>query len=246
MQMQNRLVQPEPNPLRRKQLERLVQKLGLTDLRVVNWSLLDLALTHPSADPECNYEHLEFVGDAVLRLVSAQLLTEIYGDLPVGELAAIRSILVSDRTLAEIAQVYSLDRYLIKSSSAEGDRTGLNSRLADALEAVLGALYFSDPSLVLVRSWLDTHLQPLAETIRQDPARQNYKAAFQEWTQHHYQQLPTYETQETDPIHNSAKRFTAQIWFQGKCWGQGQGRSMKAAEQAAAKVAFAKIEENTV
>jgi ribonuclease-3 len=229
------------HPHRQKELERLVQKLGLGTEQPIQWSLLDLALTHPTASREANYEHLEFVGDAVIRLVAAKFLTETYPQMPVGELAAIRSVLVSDRTLAEIATCYSLDRYLLKSSSAERDRTGLNTRLADALEAVIGALYLSSQDLTLIRPWLDTHLQSFAQAVHEDPARHNYKAALQEWTQGELQQLPEYRVTETDPTHDAAERFTAEVWLQGECKGQGKGRSIKAAEQAAARSAFSAI-----
>lgn len=226
------------DPSRQKQLEQLLRKLGVTNVQSVQWSLLDLALIHPSFATDANYEHLEFIGDAVVRLVTAEFLQEIYGTLPVGELAAIRSILVSDQTLAKIATSYNLDRYLVKSTAAENDRTGVNSRLADAFESVLGALYLSTKNFTLIRPWLDTHLQSLAEAIHQDPARKNYKAALQEWSQSQIQQLPNYRVQETNPTHDAPDRFTAEVWLQDQCYGQGTGRSIKAAEQAAAQQAF--------
>ncbi|HAG80636.1 MAG TPA: ribonuclease III [Cyanobacteria bacterium UBA12227] len=229
------------DPRRKKQLQTLVQKLGLAAHIPVNWSLLDLALTHPSISPDANYEQLEFVGDAVVRIASSELLFETYPNSSVGEFAAIRSVLVSDRILAEIAKCYGLERYLLVSNSAAADTIGETSRLADAFEAVLGALYLSTHTLELVRPWLDPHFQQLAAEIRQDPARQNYKDALQEWTQAHYKILPDYRLTETSLIHGDTDRFTAQVWLKGKCLGEGKGRSKKAAEQAAAKQAFGKI-----
>ena len=233
------------DPRRHKQLQKFVQKLGLPEQVTLNWSLLDLALTHPSISAEANYEQLEFVGDAVVRLATSELLLETYPNSEVGEFAAIRSVLVSDRILAQIARTYGLQRYLLVSGSAAHDRAGETSRLADALEAVLGALYLSTHTLELVRPWLDPHMEQLAAEIRQDPARQNYKDALQEWTQANYKILPDYRIRETDLTHGGANRFTAEVWLQNRRLGEGTGRSKKAAEQAAAKQAFWVIREQT-
>ncbi len=226
------------DPRRQKQLEKLVQKLGVLDLAPINWSLLDLALTHPTISATANYEQLEFIGDSVVRLAASEFLWENYPNSSVGEFSAIRKVLVSSRTLAQIAASYGLERYLLVSRSAAGDVAGLTSRLADAFEAVLGVLYLSTHNLAIVRSWLDTHFEQHTNEIRSDPARLNYKEALQEWTQAHYKILPEYRVQETSKLHGDAEMFTAQVWLQGKRWGQGTGNSKKAAEQAAAKDAF--------
>lgn len=229
------------DPRRSKQLRQFVQKLGLSEQAPVQWALLDLALTHPSISAETNYEQLEFVGDAVVRIATSEFLYETYPNALVGEFAAIRSVLVSDRILAQLAQIYGLERYLVVSSSAATDTAGETSRLADAFEAVLGALYLSTHTLELIRPWLDPHLQQLAAEIRNDPARQNYKDALQEWTQAHYKLLPEYRLKETSLAHNDAQRFTAEVWLQDRRLGEGKGRSKKAAEQAAAKQAFLEV-----
>jgi len=228
-------------PRRQKQLQSLVQKLGLTAQAPVQWQLLDLALTHPTISAQANYEQLEFVGDAVVRLVAAEVLWETYPDCPVGEFAAIRSVLVSDRILAQLAAEYGLELYLLVAGSASTDKAGQETRLADAFEAVLGALYLSTHTLKLVRPWLDPHFKQLAAQIRSDPARLNYKAALQEWTQAHFKVLPEYRVQEISQPRDSLERFTAEVWLQGRQLGQGTGRSIKAAEQAAAQVAFLAI-----
>jgi ribonuclease-3 len=231
--------------IRQDQLERLVQKLGLEIGSPQNcplrWDLLDRALCHPSAHPVEHYEHLEFLGDGVIRLAAAQFLTETYPDLPVGELAAVRSVLVSDRTLTEIARVYSLDRYILVTSAVKQDELGISRRLAEGLEALLGALYLSTQDLSLIRSWLDGHFQDLAQNVLADPARQNYKAALQEWTQAHFQALPEYRVKELNRQIGSDNRFGAEVWFQNHLLGQGQGRSRKLAEQNAAQEAFIRL-----
>jgi ribonuclease-3 len=145
---------------------------------------------------------------------------------------------VSDRILAQLAREYSLQLYLLVAGSATSDKIGLESRLADAFEAVLGALYLSTNNLELIRPWLDFHLKKLATEIRLDPARLNYKAALQEWTQAEFKVLPEYRVTEVNQSNQNQERFAAEVWLHDNKLGEGKGRSIKAAEQAAAKVAF--------
>ncbi|MEA5509095.1 ribonuclease III [Crocosphaera sp. UHCC 0190] len=226
------------DPRRDKQLRNFIQKLGLSDTISVDWELLDLALTHPTISRDKNYQQLEFVGDSVVRLVAAEVLLENYPNALVGEFAAIRSMLVSDRALAEFAESYGLDRYLLISESAAQDKIGRVSWLADAFEGVLGALYLSTHTMNLVRPWLDPLLIAKAVEIRQDPALQNYKDALQEWTQAQYKMLPDYRVTEQPLSGDMEARFLAEVWLKDRKLGTGQGRSKKLAEQAAAKEAF--------
>jgi ribonuclease III len=225
-------------PRRQRQLENLVKKLGLPLEAPIKWNLLDMALTHPTVSESANYEQLEFVGDAVVRLVAAVVLWDNYSDCSVGDFAAIRSVLVSDRILAQLARSYGLELYLLVAGSATTDQVGQESRFADSFEAVLGALYLSTNNLDLIRPWLDPHFKELTAEIRLDPARLNYKAALQEWTQAQYKVLPEYRVVEIQQVQHNQDRFSAEVWLHGKKLGQGKGRSIKAAEQAAAKVAF--------
>ena len=243
------------DPRRQKQLQQLIQKLGLPTNAPVNWSLLDLALIHPSACETRNYEQLEFVGDAVIRLISAEILLETYPEETVGEFAAVRSIVVSDRVLAELADYYGIEPYLIIGSNTRGNRIGRRSWLADAFEAILGALYLSTHNMDLIRPWLDRALQQQSAKVRSDPARENYKDALQEWTQGKYKILPKYKVTETRKPSTKERIFVAEVWLRGlaegealgtpqsrsrrdRFLGKGLGRSKKAAEQAAAKDAF--------
>ena len=230
------------NPQRQQELVRLVAKLGLVDQESVRWDLLHQALVDISSSADHNNEVLEFLGDAALRLAAAEFLQERYPQMSVGEMAAVRSQLVSDRTLAILARDHSFDRYLRISSSAAGDRAGQNSRLADAFEAVLGALYLSSQNLGLIRPWLDSHFERLTQAIKDDPARQNYKAALQELTQAHSKQLPDYTVQEISQNHGDLERFHAQVAYQGKLWGEGKGPSIKQAEQRAAQQAYQQLQ----
>lgn len=223
---------------RRQQLFTFAQSLGLDAQSPIRWDLLDLALIHPSVVGEQNYERLEFVGDAVIKLAAAQFLYETYPNESEGNLSAIRAALVSDRSLARVAHYYQLDHYLLVGSSARGDKVGQETRLAAALEAVLAALYLSLGNLNLIRPWLDVHLKEAAENIRLDPTFQNYKGALQALTQAHHQLLPEYRVQEIGQTYGDQERFLAEVWLLGQLLGQGKGKSKKAAEQEAARAAF--------
>ena len=172
------------HPRRRQELVQSIDRLGLPVNTQVNWKLLDIAFTHPTMGVP-NYEQLEFIGDSVVRLAASEFLMETYPDKSVGDFSAIRKVLVSDRILSQIADGYQFDRYLTLAASAIGDPSGRVSRLADAFEAVLAALYLTTNNLTLVRPWLDPHFRRLSAEILEDPARQNYKDALQEWTQGH-------------------------------------------------------------
>ncbi|WP_299485844.1 ribonuclease III [Acaryochloris sp. IP29b_bin.137] len=235
-------------PQRRRQLEKLIARLGLSTTAQIRWDLLDQALTHSSAAADANYEQLEFAGDSVVRLLVAVLLWDNHAQGTVGEWSAIRSVLVSDRNLATLAAQYGLDRFLLLGPSASKDTQGQESRLADAFEALLGALYLSTSDLSLIQPWLTPHLQIQAAQVKTDPAYQNYKAALQQWTQATYQQLPDYRVQEnfSQSRPNQNERFTAEVWLQGQLLGTGKGRSIKAAEKAAAYTAYLQLQSLTI
>ncbi len=230
---------PEP---RQRSLQKLITKLGLTDTTAIQWPLIDQALTHITADSARNYERLEFVGDAVVRLVTATFLFSTYPELPEGELSAIRAVLMSDRVLTQIAQRYGLSRYVLMNASAAADAPAQNTIAAAAFEALLGSLYLSRPDFSLIHPWLDPHLEEFAEAVNQDPAHRNYKGALQGLTQGRYQVLPDYQVEEVTLVHGHPERFLAQVWLQGKVWGEGKGPSKKLAEQAAAQEALAALQ----
>ncbi|WP_228040535.1 ribonuclease III family protein [Nodosilinea sp. LEGE 07088] len=194
-------------------------------------------MTHKSADVDYNYEQLELLGDAVLRLAATECLQEAFADLSVGELSAVRSVLISDRTLGQLGQDMGLAPLL---RVGPGMTVG-PTHLADALEAVVAVFYLETHTLELVRTWLDAKLHPLAVTVRRDPARQNYKVALQELTQARSKTLPEYRTVEQRPVDGDPERFAATVWFQSACWGRGYGPTKKQAEQAAAAVAYDRL-----
>lgn len=223
---------------RKKQLEILLHKLGLVDIKQVDLSLVDLALTHSSISQTANYQKLEFVGDSVVRLTAAEILLENYSEAPVGDYGAVRSVLVSDQHLAEIAENYGIESCILTAVSINHNHGAKTSLLADTFEAILGALYLSTRNMSLVRPWLDPILIAKANEVLACPARQNYKDALQEWTQSEYKLLPEYRVIENKDIKNHTERFIAQVCLKDQQLGQGKGRTKKAAEQAAAKDAF--------
>ncbi|WP_404788019.1 ribonuclease III [Altericista sp. CCNU0014] len=226
---------------RQRQLEQLVERLGLPSTAKVQWSLLDLALTHVSYSAADNYEQLEFLGDAVLRLFVAQHLWVNDRNDTVGQWTAVRSVLVSDRVLSKIAYTFGFERFLLVAPSAARDTKGETSRLANTLEAVIGALYLSTHDFELVAPWLKPELEQQAEQVRSDPTYQNYKAALQQWTQGHYRLLPEYRVEEQIASQTPLSRFSAEVWLQGECLGVGTGPSRKSAEKAAAQIAYSKL-----
>jgi ribonuclease III len=232
---------PSPAPdlpsHRLRQLKQCAQDLGLPTSPGFSWVRLDQALTHKSVDATYNYEQLELLGDAVLRLVATEFLQQTFPAASVGEISAVRSPLISDRTLGQLAQTLGLAPYL-----AVADGMGVGpTHLADALEAVVAALYLETHSLEAIHSWLDAPLQQLTATIGQDHHRQNPKLALQELTQAHRKVVPQYRTVEQNPVDGDPHRFKSAVWFQSVCWGIGHGPTKKQAEQAAAAAAYDRL-----
>lgn len=230
-------------PARRRSLQQLLTRLGFTEVSDINWELLDLALVHPSLNHDRNNDRLEFFGDAVLRIAATEFLYTTFPDRAVGVLSAIRSDLISDAHLAELADLYGLDRFLEMGASARHDPKGRTRRLSDAFEAVLGALYLSWQSregeaIRRLRGWLDPHFRRRTLEVLRDPTHHNAKAALQELTQGVWGELPHYRvvSSQDHPPH-----FSVEVWGRDRCWGEGEGRSKKIAEMAAAKQAYLAI-----
>lgn len=214
----------------------LEEELGYT---FTNRSLLGLALTHRSVsadDPsKKDNERLEFLGDAVLQLAVTAYIYDAFPDLHEGNLAKIRAGLVSRPILADVARSIGLAQH-IELTSAE-ERTGgreKDSIMADALEAVIGAV-FVDSGLVpatdvVLRLWGSR----IDERARR-PGLKDYKTRLQEVLAKDGR-LPVYESEGTGPDHEQT--FTASVGVDGVVLGTGSGRSKKEAEQGAAEEAL--------
>jgi len=185
---------------------------------------------------EQSNERLEFLGDAVLGLVVTDHLYLTYPDLPEGELAKVRASVVNSEALADVALGIGLGRALLlgKGEDASGGREK-PSILADAMEAVIGAVYL-DGGWTAAARLVMRFLGDRVEEGAAGPGGQDYKTRLQELAAHRFEQLPRYEVRDEGPDH--AKRFFAVVYVAGVERGRGEGRSKKQAEQQAARGAW--------
>jgi ribonuclease-3 len=185
---------------------------------------------------EGSNERLEFLGDAVLGLVVTDHIFRTYPELPEGELAKVRASVVNAEALAEVASELGLGPALLlgKGEDASGGREK-PSILADAMEAVIGAVYLDggwDAAAELIMGLLADRVEEGAA----GPGGQDFKTRLQELAARQFEQLPRYEVTDEGPDH--AKRFFATVLVGGVRRGKGEGRSKKQAEQQAAREAW--------
>jgi ribonuclease-3 len=209
-----------------------------------NSLLLAEALTHPSLGHETQRHHfdnqrLEFLGDAVLQLIFTEYLFDHYPDFSEGELTKLRARIVSREGLRIHADSIELGKYLMmgRGEESSGGRERA-SALADAYEALIGAMYL-DSDYVTVRRVVLTEARALLEALEVNPADTNPKGRLQEILQSISPVSPTYPiVHQSGPEH--MKNFVAKIMWDGIELGLGAGRSKKEAEVAAARDALAK------
>lgn len=202
--------------------------------------LLKLSLTHRSYAYENegleSNERLEFLGDAVLGIIVTDELFRTHPHEPEGQLAKFRAFVVNARALAELARSLNLGSHLLLGIGEERtDGRNKASILADAMEAVIGAIYVG-AGFDATRAFV---LRVLGETIIKAPtlgAGLDWKTSLQELASEYALPVPTYHVQDTGPDHE--KSFTAQVEVSGVKYGNGFGRSKKEAEQQAAQIAF--------
>ena len=208
-------------------------------IKIDNPNFFKRALTHPSYTKEQdipyteNYERMEFLGDAVLKLITSQILNERYPDYTEGDLSKIRSIVVSDATLSKIAHDIGLcDLIIMARHEAKQGLAHIESVCACAFEAVLGA-YYLDNKLQDLIPFLKKVLMVYIEEVDKNFEKYNAKAILQEYTQSLTKETPVYNlVDETGPDHN--KTFEVEVSYQGKVIARGSGKSKKDAEQHAA------------
>jgi ribonuclease-3 len=212
-----------------------------------NPTLLTRALTHrsylnehPELPAEDN-ERLEFLGDAVLDFIVGEWLFRRFPEFAEGRLTSIRSATVRMETLSEIASHLGLgDQLRLGKGEAESGGRARQSLLADAFEAVIGALYL-DQGLTAVRDMLEPILVDEIDRILNDQSDRDAKSRLQEWSQATRNITPHYRTiKETGPDH--AKWFTVEVYLGTEAAGQGKGSSKQLAAQAAAADALKKLE----
>jgi ribonuclease-3 len=205
--------------------------------------LREAALTHRSyafeRDRDETNERMEFLGDAVLGLVVTDLAYRRFPDLPEGELAKLRAATVNMITLADVARDLGLGEEILlgKGEELSGGRDK-TSILADAMEAVLGAVYL-DRGLEAARQLIERLFWPRMEAYARGEGDRDYKTGLQELAAQDLGSVPQYRVTEEGPDH--AKRFTATVLLGGQAYGNGSGRSKKEAEQRAAREAYARL-----
>lgn len=206
-------------------------------------SLLTLAMSHSSYANEkhlsklgCN-ERLEFLGDAVLEIVSSDFLFHRFPDMPEGDLTKTRASMVCEPTLAYCAEQIDLGSYLLlgKGEDATGGRTR-NSVVSDAMEALIGAIYL-DGGFTSAKEFI---LNFVLNDMEHKKLFFDSKTIFQEMVQGNIPgEISYHPLDESGPDHD--KTFSVEVWIGEQCMGQGSGRTKKAAEQMAAYRAICRL-----
>jgi len=197
--------------------------------------LLEQSLIHASASDERveSNERLEFLGDAVLGLISCEMIYDMFPGLLEGEMTKIKSTTVSRRTCAKIAKQLGLDDMLVlgKGMTSNGDAQP-PSLAAAALESVTAAIYI-DGGYEACRAFLRALLEPHIERAERSGHQQNFKSVLQQHTQQTMEATPVYRVyDEQGPDH--AKCFRVEVAIEGERHIGEWGQSKKQAEQLAA------------
>ncbi len=203
-------------------------------------AVLHEALTHPSSMHARNNQRLEFLGDAVLGVLVAEMLFDMYPTESEGHLAKRLAGLICGVTLAEVARSIGLGEQLIIGTSEVQSLGRENpSNLEDACEALIGALY-RDGGFEAARRFVRLHWHPLALAVDAPP--KDAKTALQEWSQARGHGLPEYDVLDTKgPAH--APVFTVQVKVGNFAPQQGCGAAKRVAEQAAASAMLEALSE---
>ncbi|MFI5358852.1 MAG: ribonuclease III [Halanaerobiales bacterium] len=229
--------------------EKLIQELEREiEIEFHDKLLLQRALTHKSFSNENtnlalrNNERLEFLGDSVLSIVISSYIFQNFPDYPEGELAKMRSVIVSEPSLADVARNINLGKYILlgRGEDLSGGRDR-NSILADTMEAIIAAIYL-DKGIEQARCFIIKHFKEKIEKVEKGEYIQDYKTILQEIIQKESLTGPVYDViREDGPDHN--KLFTVQVKHQGRLLGIGKGYSKKEAEQNAARVALESLQD---
>jgi ribonuclease-3 len=226
------------SPERKKQLAAFQKTAGF---RFRSLELLNLSFMHRSVSNEsggkANNERLEFLGDSILGAVCATLLYQKYPEKSEGELAKIKSVAVSEGVLSAIALELQIDTMLLlgKGENLSGGRAK-KAILADALEALIGALYL-DSGYRAAFTFVSRCLAPEINRVTDSGYHRDYKSLLQELCQRQFRVYPEYRmVKRSGPEHE--RMFWMEVNVDGNVFGPGMGRNKKSAEQEAAKMAY--------
>ncbi len=230
---------PFITPERKRELKIFEKNLGI---KFRNLELLNLAFTHRSYANESsekveNNEKLEFLGDSVLGLVVSEYLFFRLRDKNEGDLAKVKSFVVSENSLSQIAKKIKVDNFILIGRGEEfsGGRSK-KAILADATEAIIGA-YFIDSGFEASKEFVLKLLIPEIDKVLQNKHEKDFKTLLQEYVQKTYKTHPKYRVvQRTGPDHD--KTFWIEVSVQDKVFGPGVGKNKKEAEQNAAGIAY--------
>jgi ribonuclease-3 len=217
----------------------------LLGVRFKDAELREMALTHRSYafenDTHTHNERLEFLGDAVLGIVVTDMAFREFPEMTEGELAKLRAAIVNMGALADVARDLGIGRYVHLGKGEEGSGgRDKSSILADALEALLGAVYL-DQGLDAARKLIVRVFRPRMIAYVRGEGGRDYKTILQELASADLHSLPDYRISERGPDHQ--KEFTATVFLGGRELGSGMGRSKKEAEQEAAHQAYVRLTE---
>lgn len=209
-----------------------------------NQSLLCQALTHPSYLNEAretarvDYQRLEFLGDAVLGLLLADLLFQRFPDLPEGDLSRLRSTLVDQSRLAELAGAAEIAPLILMGKGAEREGGRENpSILADVFEALIGAMY-QEAGFAAAHAAVERMYSPLLTDLTiESVLAHDAKSELQELLAAQKRPAPVYSVvADEGPAHD--RYFRVSVTVAGELIAEGEGRSKKIAQQAAAREAL--------
>jgi len=226
-------------PERKKELQLFERHSGIRfrELESLNQAFTHRSYAHESAESGENNERLEFLGDSVLGMVVSEYLYQTLTDQAEGELARIKSFVVSEASLSEISKRLRVDNFILigKGEEYSGGRSK-KAILADGLEAIIGA-YYLDSGFLPARKFVRQLLVPEINKVLEDRHAKDYKTLLQEHVQKRMKTYPHYRVvQKTGPDHD--RTFWIEVHIGDRSFGAGKGKNKKEAEQDAARLAY--------
>ncbi len=223
---------------KKEAVQELERQLGI---RFKKKELLLEAMMHKSFSNEVNTsfsnERLEFLGDAVLGLVTGEFLLKHFFEDSEGELAKKKAAMVSEESLAYVAEKLGIEKFLLLGKGAQKEETGRKSNLADFLEAIIGAIYI-DRGIRSARKFINENLIKTRASVLKKFF--DSKSELQEYSLAKFKLLPKYRVIKVDgPVHS--RTYVVTVELNGKILGLGQGKSKKNAEKEAARKALERL-----
>lgn len=210
-------------------------------------SLLEQAVTHRSFGPHHN-ERLEFLGDSILGMIIAKQLYSLFPDSPEGDLTRMRSILVRETTLAELAREFKIgDCLLLGPGELKSGGSRRDSLLADAVESIIGAVFLDcNESFEIVRHLVLTWFHSRLESINPSVSQKDPKSSLQELLQSQHKELPVYTISSiVGSDNNQVFEVSVSVQNLNKTF-TGKGSSRRRAEQKAASAVLDYLRKNPI